>query len=79
MGTAAGVRYSRSIGSIMPGLVELCPPHLVHALVFGSAEGHGCPEPKVEVTENFESCYQSLGVEPRPLRFNAAINTLAAT
>ena len=55
-------------------------PPLVHALVFGSAEDHGCPEPKVEVAEIFKSCYQALRCRAaRPLRFNAAINTLAAT
>ena len=69
MGTAAGVPLLQVDGSIIPGCVELCPPHLVHALVFGSAEGHGCPEPKVEVTEIFESCYQSLGVERTAIAF----------
>ena len=78
MGTAA-VPLLQVDGLLLPGCVELCPPHLVHALVFGSAEGHGCPEPKVEVAEIFESCYRALGVSARSLRFNAAINTLAAT
>jgi hypothetical protein len=34
---------------IVPGLVELCTPHLMHTLVLGSAERHGRPEPNVEV------------------------------
>ena len=42
-------------GLVMPGLVELCTPHPVHALVFGSTEGHGRPEPNVEVAEIFQS------------------------
>jgi hypothetical protein len=40
-------------GSVMPGLVELCTPHLVHALVIGSAEDHGRAKPNVEVTQIF--------------------------
>ena len=47
----------------MPGLVELCAPHLVHALVIGATEHHGRPEPDVEIAEIFESAYQFLGVE----------------
>jgi hypothetical protein len=50
-------------GLIMPGLVELCAPHLVHALVIGAIERHGRPEPNVEIAEIFESAYQFLGVE----------------
>ena len=41
-------------GLIMAGLVELCTPHLVYALMLGSAEGHGRPEPNVEVVKIFE-------------------------
>ena len=66
-------------GLIVPRRVELCTPHLVHALVFGSAEAHGRPEPDVEVAKLLESSYQFFGVELGPFRFNAAINTLAAT
>jgi hypothetical protein len=44
-------------GLIMPGLVELCAPHLVHALVIGATERHGRPEPNVEIAEIFESAY----------------------
>ena len=40
---------------VMPGLVELCTPHFVHTLVLGTAEGHGRPEPNVEVAEIFQS------------------------
>ena len=53
----------------MPGRVELCAPHLVHSLVLGSAEGHGCPEPDVEVAKILESCYQFFGVELRAIAF----------
>jgi len=42
-------------GFIMPGLVELCTPHLVYALMLGSAESYRCPEPNVEVVEIFQS------------------------
>src|SRR6516164_7088693 len=42
-------------GLVVSGLVELCTPHPVHALVFGSTEGHGRPEPNVEVAEIFQS------------------------
>jgi hypothetical protein len=47
----------------MPGLVELCTPHFVHALVIGATEGHGRANPNVEIAEIFESAYQFLGVE----------------
>jgi len=40
-------------GLVMPGLVELCTPHLVHALVIGPAEDHGRAEPNVEVAQIF--------------------------
>ena len=56
-------------GLIVPGLIELCTPHLVHALMLGFAEGHGRPEPNVEVAEIFESFYQSFGVELRAISF----------
>ena len=52
---------------VMPGLVELCTPHFVHTLVLGTAEGHGRPEPNVEVANIFESAYQSFGVELRAI------------
>ncbi len=39
----------------MPRLVELRTPNLVHALVLGAAEGHGCPEPNVEIAETLDS------------------------
>ena len=42
-------------GLIMPGLVELCTPHPVHALVVGPAEDHGRAEPNVEVAQIFQS------------------------
>jgi hypothetical protein len=42
-------------GLIVSGLVELCTPHLVHALVVGPAEDHGRAEPNVEVAEIFQS------------------------
>ena len=41
-------------GLIVSGLVELCTPHLVNALMLGLAEGHRRPEPNVEVVEIFE-------------------------
>jgi hypothetical protein len=63
----------------MPGLVELCTPHLVHALVIGAAESHGRSKPNVEIAKIFESAYQFLSIELGPLRCNAAINTLAST
>jgi hypothetical protein len=44
-------------GLIMPGLIELCTPHLVHALVVGPAEGHRRPEAKVEIAKIFEGSY----------------------
>ena len=66
-------------GLITPCLVEPCTPHFVHALVLGSAEGHGCPQSNVEVAEIFESSYSLSVSSSRPLRFNASIKTLAAT
>ena len=42
-------------GLIVSGLVELCTPHLVHALVVGPAKDHGRAEPNVEVAEIFQS------------------------
>ena len=63
------VRLLQVNGLIVPSLVELCTPHLVHALVLGSAECHGRPEPNVEVAEIFESCYQSFGVELSAISF----------
>jgi hypothetical protein len=42
-------------GLIVSGLVKLCTPYLVHALVVGSAEDHGRAEPNVEVAEIFHS------------------------
>ncbi len=63
----------------MPGLIELCAPHLVHALVIGPAESHWRAKPNVDIAKIFESSYQFLGVELGPLRCNAAINTLAST
>ncbi len=50
---------------IMPGLIELRAPHFVHALVLGPAEGHGRPEPDVEIAETFEGSDESFGVELR--------------
>ena len=50
-------------GLIMPGLVELCAPHFVHALVIGATERHGRSKPNVEIAEIFESAYQFLGIE----------------
>jgi hypothetical protein len=44
-------------GLIMPGLIELCTPHLVHPLVVGPAEGHRRPEAKVESAKIFEGSY----------------------
>jgi hypothetical protein len=41
----------------------------VHALVLGSAEGHGCPESNVEVVEIFESSYQCFGFELTAIAF----------
>jgi hypothetical protein len=42
-------------GLIVSGLVELCTPHLMHALVVGPAEDHGRSKSNVEVTEIFQS------------------------
>ena len=42
-------------GLVMSSLVELCAPHLVHALVVGPAEDHGRAESNVEVTQIFQS------------------------
>jgi hypothetical protein len=36
-------------GLIMPGFVELCTPHPVHALVIGPAEHHGRAQSNVEI------------------------------
>jgi len=44
-------------GLIMPGLIELCTPHLVHPLVVGPAEGHRRPEAKVEIAKIFKGSY----------------------
>jgi hypothetical protein len=44
-------------GLIMPSLIELCTPHLVHPLVVGPAEGHRRPEAKVEIAKIFEGSY----------------------
>src|SRR5262249_16472157 len=44
-------------GLVMPSLVELCTPHLVHPLVVGAAEGHRRPEAKVEIAKIFEGSY----------------------
>src|SRR6266566_2067912 len=52
-------------GLIMPRLVELCTPHLVHTLVLGTTERDGRSKPNVEIAEIFESSYQFLGVELR--------------
>ena len=41
-------------GLIVSGLVELCTPYLVYALVVGPAESHGRAEPNVEVVKIFE-------------------------
>ena len=41
-------------GLVMPGFVELCTPHPVHALVIGPAEHHGRSKPNVEIAEIFE-------------------------
>jgi len=40
---------------IMPSLIELCTPHLVHALMVGPAEEHGRAEPDVELAQIFQS------------------------
>src|SRR5262249_55110132 len=40
-------------GLITPVRVELRTPHLVHALMLGSAEAHGYPESKVQVAQIF--------------------------
>src|SRR6516225_11897160 len=50
-------------GLIVSGLVELCTPYLVYALVVGPAESHGRAEPNVEVVKIFEGSNQSFGVE----------------
>jgi hypothetical protein len=42
-------------GLVMRSLVELCAPHLVHALVVGPAEDHGRAEPNVEIAQIFQS------------------------
>ena len=44
-------------GLIMPRLVELCAPHLVHALVVGAAEGHGRAKPNVEIVQIFQGSH----------------------
>jgi len=36
-------------GLVMPGFVELCTPHPVHALVIGPVEDHGSAQPNVEI------------------------------
>ncbi|HEV2730255.1 MAG TPA: hypothetical protein VGV15_09510, partial [Terriglobales bacterium] len=36
-------------GLIMPIRAELRSPHFVHALVLGTAEGHGCSKPDVKI------------------------------
>jgi hypothetical protein len=54
-------------GLITAVRVELCSPHLVHALVLGSTEGHWCSESKVQVLETFESLNELFGIEIRPI------------
>jgi len=44
-------------GLIMPGVVELCAPHLVHPLMIGATERHGRSKPNVKIAEIFESAY----------------------
>ena len=66
-------------GLIMPIRAELSSPHFVHALVLGTAEGHGCSKPDVKIALILENFYQAFGVELGPLRCNAAISTLAST
>ena len=56
-------------GLIVPGLIELRSPHLVHALMLGFTEGHGRPEPNIEVAEIFEGFDQSFCVELRAISF----------
>ena len=41
-------------GLVMPSLVELCTPHLVHALVIRPTEDHGRADPNVEVVQIFQ-------------------------
>jgi hypothetical protein len=54
-------------GLIMPRLVELCTPYLVHALVLGPTEGHRRPESDVKIAETFEGFDEFFGVELRAI------------
>ena len=56
-------------GLIMPGLVELCTPHLMDRLVLRLTEVYRRPKPNFDVAEIFESFYQSFGVELRAISF----------
>jgi hypothetical protein len=50
---------------IVTTLIELRTPHLMHALMLGSAEGHGRSKPNVKIADIFKSPYQFLGVKLR--------------
>jgi hypothetical protein len=52
-------------GLIMPSLVELCAPHLVHALVIGATERDGRSKPNVEIAKIFERVVLPLIYRPR--------------
>jgi hypothetical protein len=63
LGREAGATLLKIDGLIMPSLIELCAPHLVHALVVGATERHGRSKPNVEIAKIFESAYKFLGIE----------------
>src|SRR5215467_8011352 len=52
---------------IVPGSVELCTPHLVHALVLRATEANGCSEPDVQIAHAFETRHHSFSIELRPI------------
>jgi hypothetical protein len=63
LGREAAATLLKIDGLIMPSLIELCAPHLVHALVVGATERHGRSKPNVEIAKIFESAYKFLGIE----------------
>src|SRR5262249_20915295 len=64
-----GLSLLKVNGLVTASRVELCTPHLVHALMLRSAESHGRAEPNVEVTEILESSYQPFGVKLTAILF----------
>ena len=63
----------------MPVCVKLCAPHLVHALVLGTAEGHGRSKPNVKIAQIFEGSHEFFGVELGAIALQCCDQKLAST